>query len=122
MKTRKFCISLLFIIFSLSAKAQMNYPSTPDPILTKKQQEAYIGQYQLTAGERTLHFKVYKEKGKLMAQADGQQAGQLQYKGDGLFEFVHRPDIKLKFTLTDNKADKVMLYQNGMEIPGKRIQ
>lgn len=78
----------------------------------------YEGEYQLT---QNFSIRVWVENGKLMAQATGQQAFELFAESETKF-FLKVVDAQLEFVKDDKGAvQKLILYQNGMKVEGKKI-
>lgn len=79
----------------------------------------YTGDYEL--GPNFILY-VTLEEGKLMVQATGQGKTEVYAEKENLF-FSRVPDAKIEFTKdADGKTDKLILHQNGRDMPAKKIK
>jgi uncharacterized protein YneR len=77
----------------------------------------YVGEYELAPG---FTITVTVENDKIFGQATGQDKFELFAEKENLF-FLKVVDAKLEFIKDEKKVVKsLILYQNGMEIPGKK--
>jgi len=79
----------------------------------------YIGGYELAPG---FIITITLENGKLVSQATGQGKAELFAEKDDFF-FLKVVDAQIEFIKgADGKIEKLILYQNGRQIPGKKIK
>ncbi|MEP6748090.1 MAG: serine hydrolase [Bacteroidota bacterium] len=79
----------------------------------------YIGEYELAPN---FILSITFEDGKLMAQATGQGKFEMFAEKDNFF-FLKRLDAQIEFTKdTNSKTDKLILHQNGRDMPAKKIK
>jgi hypothetical protein len=81
--------------------------------------ERLVGQYELAPN---FIMKIFVNDGKLFGQATGQQAFELSAK-DELHFFLTVVDAEIAFVEgEDGSIESLILYQNGQEIPGKKLE
>jgi len=79
----------------------------------------YLGEYELAPG---FIITITLENGKLVSQATGQGKAELLPEKDDFF-FLKIVDAQIAFIKgADGKIEKMVLYQNGRQIPGKKIK
>jgi CubicO group peptidase (beta-lactamase class C family) len=79
----------------------------------------YVGEYELAPA---FHVVVTLNSGKLEAQPTGQGKAQLFAEREGLF-FLKVVDAEVEFQEgADGKIEKMILHQNGMQMPGKKVR
>ena len=88
--------------------------------LTAEEMARYEGTYTLQLGPQTLDLRVFVQDGKLMTQATGQPAFALRSQGGHAFIPTFDDEVRLVFTMEDDRAASVTLHQGGREIPGTR--
>jgi hypothetical protein len=80
--------------------------------------DRYIGRYELAPG---FILTITREGNQLQAQATNQPAFEIFPEGERKF-FLKAVDAQLTFeTEGEGKATRVILHQNGRDLPGKRI-
>ena len=91
------------------------------PTLSPADRDAIVGSYtlQLPTGQ-SLPIKFFVEGTRLMAQAQGQGANEIQYLGNYVFGVAFDPALRFTFTIEGGKATKVTLVQGGATIEGPR--
>lgn len=78
----------------------------------------YTGQYQLAPG---FIITITLTNGRLISQATGQGKAELYAEKENFF-FLKIVDAQIEFIKgSDGKIEKLMLYQNGRQIPGKKL-
>ncbi|MGI9530014.1 serine hydrolase [Lutimonas sp.] len=80
--------------------------------------QSYIGQYELKPG---FIISISKEGKQMKAQATGQPMFDIYPKSDSVF-YLKVVEAQIEFNQTDGKVDSLTLFQNGQEMPGKRLQ
>lgn len=100
----------------------------PEPIVVRKSIElapdvlkTYVGKYALSP---FFAIEVFEEDGKLMAQATGQGKHQIFPSAEGEF-FYKVVDAQISFVKDaeqQGRVTKLILHQNGMDLPGTRIE
>lgn len=79
----------------------------------------YTGEYQLAPN---FVLAITLEDGKLMVQATGQGKAEMYAEKENLF-FLKIVDAKIEFTKgADGKTDKLILHQNGRDMPANKIK
>lgn len=79
---------------------------------------SYTGQYQLAPG---FIITITLDNGQLVSQATGQGKGELYAEKENYF-FFKIVDAQVEFIKgPDGKIEKLVLYQNGRQIPGKKL-
>ena len=100
-----------------AARAQAAAPS-----LTPADRDAIVGSYTLQLpGGQPLPIKFFLDGIRLMAQAQGQPANEMQYLGNYEFGVAFDPALRFTFTINEGKATKVTLLQAGARIEGPRV-
>ena len=100
-----------------AARAQAAAPS-----LTPADRDAIVGSYTLQLpGGQPLPIKFFLDGIRLMAQAQGQPANEMQYLGNYEFGVAFDPALRFTFTINEGKATKVTLLQAGAKIEGPRV-
>lgn len=89
--------------------------------LSPADRDAIVGTYtlQLPTGQ-SLPIKFFVDGTRLMAQAQGQAANEIQYLGNYTFGVAFDPALRFTFTIDAGKATKVTLLQGGANIEGPR--
>ena len=96
-------------------------PAGTTPILRPTDRDAIVGTYNLQLpGGQVLPIKFFVDGSKLMSQAQGQGAYEIQYLGNYVFGASFDPAVRLTFTVVGGKATKVTLLQSGATIEGPR--
>jgi len=91
------------------------------PALSTADRDAIVGNYALQLpGGRALSMKIFVDGSRLMAQAEGQPASELQYLGNYAFGIAADPGIRLTFTIAAGTATKVTLLQGGATMEGSK--
>jgi CubicO group peptidase (beta-lactamase class C family) len=81
--------------------------------------QQYVGGYELAPG---FVITITVEDGKLISQATGQGKAELFAEKENFF-FLKIVDAQIEFIKgADGKIEKLVLYQNGRQIPGKKIK
>lgn len=81
--------------------------------------QQYVGEYAISP---TFHIVISLENGKLEGHPTGQGKAQLFAEREGLF-FLKVVDAEVEFQKgADGKIEKMILYQNGMQMPGKKVR
>ncbi|HEX9510004.1 MAG TPA: serine hydrolase [Puia sp.] len=81
--------------------------------------QQYTGGYELTPG---FVITITLENGKLISQATGQGKAELFAEKENFF-FLKIVDAQIEFIKgADGKIEKLVLYQNGRQMPGKKIK
>ena len=84
--------------------------------------DAIVGDYTLQLPDgQSMPIKFYLEGNRLMAQAQGQPANEIQYRGNYEFGVGFDPALRFTFTMEAGKASKVTLLQGGIKIEGPRV-
>jgi CubicO group peptidase (beta-lactamase class C family) len=94
--------------------------SVRDLPLTAEEMARYEGTYTLQLGQQTMDLRVFVQDGKLMSQATGQPAFALRNQGGHVFIPTFDDEVRLVFTMENDRAASVTLHQGGREIPGTR--
>ena len=82
------------------------------------QLQQYVGVYELSP---VFKITVTVKDGKIFGQATGQQPFEMFAKKDNLF-FLKVVDAQVEFFKNDEGVvEKMVLHQNGQDIPGKKI-
>ena len=91
------------------------------PALSPADRDAIVGSYtlQLPTGQ-SLPIKFFLDGTRLMAQAQGQSANEINYLGNFAFGVAFDPALRFTFTMEGGKATKVTLLQGGASIEGAR--
>ena len=91
------------------------------PTLSSADRDAIIGNYvlQLPGGQQ-LPIRFFLDGTRLMAQAQGQQANEINYLGNYEFGVAFDPALRFTFTMEGGKATKVTLLQGGAKFDGPR--
>jgi hypothetical protein len=80
--------------------------------------DTYIGKYQITP---SFVISITKEGPRLYGQATGQPRFELYAESESKF-FLKTVDGKILFVKNEQGSiEKLILFQNGQEMPGKRI-
>ena len=91
------------------------------PALSAADRDAIAGNYALQLpGGGALPMKIFLDGSRVMAQAEGQSANELQYLGNYVFGIAADPAIRLTFTIATGAATKVTLLQGGNTINGSK--
>ncbi len=92
------------------------------PSLSSADRDAIVGDYtlQLPNGQ-SLPIKFFSDGTRLMAQAQGQPANEIQYLGTYQFGVAFDPALRFTFTIDAGKATKVTLLQGGARMEGLRV-
>jgi len=94
---------------------------TATPTLSTADRDAIVGTYALQLpGGRALPMKIFLDGSRLMAQAEGQAASEIQYLGNYAFGIAADPGIRLTFTVAAGTATKVTLLQGGATMEGSK--
>jgi hypothetical protein len=80
--------------------------------------ESYVGDYELQPG---FVITISKEGSQMKAQATGQPMFDIYPKSDSVF-YLKVIEAQIEFNKTDGKVDSLTLFQNGQEMPGKRLE
>lgn len=80
--------------------------------------ESYVGDYELQPG---FVITISKEGSQMKAQATGQPMFDIYPKSDSVF-YLKVIEAQLEFNKNDGKVDGLTLFQNGQEMPGKRLE
>jgi hypothetical protein len=88
--------------------------------LTAAEMARYEGTYTLQLGPQTMDLRVFVQDGKLMTQATGQSAFVLRSQGGHVFIPTFDDEVRLVFTMENDRAASVTLHQGGREAPGTR--
>ena len=88
-----------------------------DVTLSAEERRQYEGTYDIGP----LIVRVFSREGALWAQSEGQPAFQLLAQSGGVFLARGAPDIRLVFTLDDEKASELTLHQGGQLFQGPRV-
>jgi CubicO group peptidase (beta-lactamase class C family) len=80
----------------------------------------YEGAYTLQAGQRTMDMEIFGRNGVLMTQLTGQQAYELLRVGDHEFALAVDANVRLSFSVEEDRAVSVTLNQRGQVITGER--
>jgi len=92
------------------------------PSLPAADRDAIVGNYALQLpGGQPLPINFFLDGGRLMAQAQGQEANEMRYLGDYTFGVAFDPALRFTFTIEAGKATKVTLLQSGARIDGPRV-
>ena len=95
---------------------------TATPALSDADRSAILGNYTLQVpGGRALPIKFFLDGSRLMAQAEGQGANELQYLGNYAFGIAADPSLRLTFTIVAGTAAKVTLLQGGATMEGSKV-
>jgi len=78
-------------------------------------------QYESTYDIGPLIVRVFSRESVLWARSEGQPAFRLLAQGGGVFLAHGAPDIRLVFTLDDEKASELTLHQGGQLFQGPRV-
>ena len=90
--------------------------------LSAADRDAIMGNYTLQLpGGQLLSIRFFLDGTRVMAQAEGQPANELQYRGNYEFGVAFDPALRFTFTLDGGKATKVTLLQGGARIEGPRV-
>ena len=91
------------------------------PALSAADRDAIVGNYSLKLPDgRMLPMKFFVDGARLMAQAQGQAANELQYLGNYSFGIAADPSLRLTFTIVAGAATKLTLVQGGATMEGSR--
>ena len=99
-------------------------PRTPAaaPVLSTAERDAIVGNYTLQLpGGQVLPISFFVDGTRLMAQAQGQPANEMQYLGNYTFGVAFDPALRFTFAVDAGKATKVTLLQGGATIEGPRV-
>jgi len=89
--------------------------------LSATERDAILGNYTLQLpGGQALPIKFFLDGPRLMFQAQGQPATELQYLGNYAFGIAADPALRFTFTIAAGTATKVTLLQNGATIEGPK--
>ncbi len=101
--------------------ARMLLPgATPrDVALTPAAQEVYAGSYVLG---RHLPVRIWIDRGRLTADADGQPTFRLLYQGGNLFAASFDPEVTLAFSVSGGRATGFVLRQAGETTEARRVR
>lgn len=91
-----------------------------DLLLSAEDLARYEGTYLLEIGPRTLELRLFGEDGQLLSQAAGQTVSRLRWQGDHVFAPEFDDTVRLVFTVEDDRAQRVTLYQGGGVFTGER--
>jgi hypothetical protein len=81
--------------------------------------ESYVGEYEIAP---TFKLTITKEQSKLFAQATGQGKNELFATTESKF-FLKMVDAQVEFFKDDTgKVSKLVLYQGGQKIEGKKVK
>jgi hypothetical protein len=92
----------------------------PDPkeaTVEDKILDTYVGKYQLRP---SFVMSITKEGGRLYAEATGQPRHELYAESASKF-FMKTVDDRISFVKNEQGSPDIILFQNGQEMPGKRI-
>lgn len=109
--------------FSMNAIRKLNElgEKVPDPkeaTVENKILDTYVGKYQLRP---SLVISITKEEGRLYAQATNQPRHELYAESATKF-FMKAVDDRILFVKNEQgNPEKLILFQNGQEMPGKRV-
>jgi hypothetical protein len=109
--------------FSMNAIRKLNElgEKVPDPkeaTVDDKILDTYVGKYQLRP---SFVISISKEEGRLYAQASNQPRHELFAESATKF-FMKASDDRISFVKNEQgNPEKLILFQNGQEMPGKRI-
>jgi len=92
------------------------------PALSAADRDAILGNYTLQLPDgRSLPMKFFLDGSRVMAQAAGQGANELQYLGNYAFGIAADPALRLTFTITAGSPTKVTLLQGGATMQGSKV-
>ena len=92
------------------------------PSLPAAERDAIVGNYTLQLpGGQPLPIRFFLDGTRIMAQAQGQTANEIQYRGNREFGVAFDPAVRFTFTIEAGKATKVTLLQGGATIEGPRV-
>ncbi|NRB62275.1 MAG: serine hydrolase [Saprospiraceae bacterium] len=86
--------------------------------LTEATLSQYVGVYELAP---TFKITITREGEQLFLQATGQDRFEIFPETDTLF-FLTVVDAKVSFQINEGKVERLILLQNGQQIPGKKIE
>ncbi len=92
--------------------------ATPAVAISEAALERYVGEYQLAP---TFIITVTREGAKLFGQATGQQRFELTAESATKFA-IAIVSAQIEFTVENDKATQLTLYQGGQVVPGKKIK
>ncbi|MEO8621473.1 MAG: serine hydrolase domain-containing protein [bacterium] len=115
--------NLLRVAYGVAPVGRATAAAKPDPTsLSTADRDAIVGNYTLQLpGGQALPIKFFLDGTRLMAQAQGQPANEIQYLGNYAFGVAFDPALRFTFTLDSGKATKVTLFQGGATIDGPRV-
>lgn len=91
------------------------------PALSAADRDAIVGSYVLQLPSGPLPIKFFLDGTRLMAQAQGQAANEIQYLGNYAFGVAFDPALRFTFTIDAGKATKMTLVQGGATMEGLRV-
>jgi CubicO group peptidase (beta-lactamase class C family) len=91
------------------------------PALSAADRDAIVGSYTLQLPSGPLPIKFFLDGTRLMAQAQGQPANEIQYLGNYTFGVAFDPALRFSFTIDAGKATKMTLVQGGATMEGLRV-
>jgi len=115
--------NLLRVAYGVAPVARSARPASgAAPSLPAADRDAIVGEYTLQLpGGQALPIKFFLDGTRLMAQAQGQGANELQYLGNYAFGVAFDPALRFTFTIEGGKATKVTLLQGGATMEGQRV-
>lgn len=112
-------------MFQNGAEQGEDAERTDEPIPTREVAQVdpaiydgYVGQYELRPG---FELTISRDGDGLFAKATGQPRFQI-YPASNTKFFLKVVDAEVEFQVVDGKAQSLVLYQGGLEMPGKRIE
>jgi CubicO group peptidase (beta-lactamase class C family) len=110
--------NLLRVAYGVAPVGRGGAPAAPQT-LSAADRDAIVGNYTLQLpGGQALPIRFFMDGARMMAQAQGQSAGELRYVGN--YTFTGDPGARFTFTVVSGKATKVTLVQGGATIEGPR--
>ncbi|MEJ2539606.1 MAG: serine hydrolase [Gemmatimonadota bacterium] len=100
----------------------LELPRVVDRPVTESLIQRVVGTYVLQLNGNSMELIVFDEEGQLMGQVGGQAASRLRWQGDTTFVLASNDGLRFVFEPAEGPAQRVVLHQDDVEVPGERVR